>query len=231
MERNVSEIINTRLAPHDAIRILIAKAQWWFRVSLQQLFEGSPRLCVVGEARDTNETIILTQLLRPDVLLLAQDLPPSASSVLEHLSNSGSPSRVVILRTTANQHWMDEFVAGSAGRVSICDSESSVVRDTLNDLADRISAESTAATAGLRSSGEAMGIFERPRFGLTRRELQVIGAILEGQTNKDIAATFSISQCTVKHHLTRIFDKLGVSNRLELALFAVNHKLAELPLR
>jgi two-component system nitrate/nitrite response regulator NarL len=231
MERNVSEIVKTPLASQDAIRILIAKAQWWFRVNLQQLFEGSPRLCVVGESRDTNETIILTQLLRPNVLLLAQDLPPSASSVLEHLENSGSPSRVVILRTATNQHWMDHFLARSAGRVSICDSELNVVRDTLNDLADRISADSIAMTTALPSSGEEMPLFERRRFGLTRRELQVIGAILEGQTNKDIAATFSISQCTVKHHLTRIFDKLGVSNRLELALFAVNHKLAELPLR
>ena len=231
MERNASEIVNTRLASHDAVRILIAKAQWWFRVSLQQLFEGSSRLSVVGEARDTNETIILTQLLRPDVLLLAQDLPPSASSVLEHLENSGSPSHVVILRTAGNQRWMDEFVVSSAGRVSICNSELSVVRDMLNDLADRISAESTGMTTALPASGEEMAIFERSRFGLTRRELQVIGAILEGQTNKDIAATFSISQCTVKHHLTRIFDKLGVSNRLELALFAVNHKLAELPVR
>jgi two-component system nitrate/nitrite response regulator NarL len=231
MARNVSEIVNTRLASHDSIRILIAKSQWWFRAGLQQSLEGSPRLCVVGEARDASETVIMMQLLRPDVLLLAQDLPPSASSVLQQLENSGSSSQVVILRTTANERWMDESVAGSAGKVSICDSDLNVVRDKLSDLADRISIQSRATTAGLPVSIGEMGIFERPRFGLTRRELQVIGAILEGQTNKDIAATFSISQCTVKHHLTRIFDKLGVSNRLELALFAVNHRLAELPLR
>jgi len=230
MARNVSEIVNKRLAAQDSIRILIAKSQWWFRAGLQQSLEGSPRLCVVGEARDASETVIMMRLLRPDVLLLAQDLPPSASSVLQQLEKSGSSSHVVILRTTANERWMDEFVDGSAGTVSICDSDLNVVRDKLSDLADRISIQSRATTAVPLSIGE-MGIFERPRFGLTRRELQVIGAILEGQTNKDIAATFSISQCTVKHHLTRIFDKLGVSNRLELALFAVNHRLAELPLR
>src|SRR5215510_16369830 len=230
MARNVSEIVNTRLASQDSIRILIAKSQWWFRAGLQQSLEGSPRLCVVGEARDAGETVIMMRLLRPDVLLLAQDLPPSASSVLQQLEKSDSSSHVVILRTTANERWMDEFVAGSAGTVSICDSDLNVVRDKLSDLADRIFIQSPATTAVPMPIGE-MGIFERPRFGLTRRELQVIGAILEGQTNKDIAATFSISQCTVKHHLTRIFDKLGVSNRLEPALFAVNHKLAELPLR
>jgi len=63
------------------------------------------------------------------------------------------------------------------------------------------------------------------RFGLTKRELQIVNALVEAQTNKDIAETFGISEYTVKHHLTNIFDKLGVYNRVELALFAINHQL------
>ena len=66
----------------------------------------------------------------------------------------------------------------------------------------------------------------RKQFGLTPRELEIVGAILGGYSNNDIAAKFSISEKTVKHHLTNIFDKLGVSNRLELALFALHHNLA-----
>src|SRR5262249_33835754 len=62
-------------------------------------------------------------------------------------------------------------------------------------------------------------------LGLTRRELEVIEAVVGGRVNKDIAQTFNISEYTVKHHLTRIFDKLGVTNRVELAMFAVNHDL------
>jgi DNA-binding NarL/FixJ family response regulator len=64
-------------------------------------------------------------------------------------------------------------------------------------------------------------------FGLTKREFEIIGAIVGGYANKDIAREFKISEDTVKHHLTNIFDKVGVSSRLELALFAVNHKLVE----
>jgi len=63
------------------------------------------------------------------------------------------------------------------------------------------------------------------KFALTHRELEVVSAIVEGYSNKDIAKKFSISEQTVKHHLSRIFDKVGVSNRLELALFSVNHQL------
>src|SRR5438093_1368826 len=57
------------------------------------------------------------------------------------------------------------------------------------------------------------------------RELEVVSTVVEGYPNGDIAQRFSISVKTVKHHLTNIFDKLGVSNRLELALFAVHHRL------
>jgi DNA-binding NarL/FixJ family response regulator len=65
----------------------------------------------------------------------------------------------------------------------------------------------------------------RKTFGLTARELDVVTAIVSGFTNREIAQKFSISEQTVKHHLRNIFDKVGVSNRLELALFAINHQL------
>jgi len=65
-----------------------------------------------------------------------------------------------------------------------------------------------------------------PRISrLTPRELEIISAIVAGYNNRDIAQKFAISEQTVKRHLTNIFDKLGVSSRLELALFAVNHAL------
>jgi two-component system nitrate/nitrite response regulator NarL len=62
-------------------------------------------------------------------------------------------------------------------------------------------------------------------FGLTARELEIIAAVVAGYTNKDIAQRFSISEHTVKNHLTNIFDKLGLSNRLELLLYALEHRL------
>jgi DNA-binding NarL/FixJ family response regulator len=70
---------------------------------------------------------------------------------------------------------------------------------------------------------------EESSFGLTRRERQIIDVVVEGQTNKDIASTLGISEYTVKHHLTNIFDKVGVYNRVELVLFAMNHGLSHRP--
>jgi len=77
-----------------------------------------------------------------------------------------------------------------------------------------------SATTPINSSGRSER--EIARLGLTHREMQVIEALVDGQTNKDIASTFNLSVYTVKRHLANIYDKLGVYNRVELALFAIN---------
>src|SRR5262249_37087463 len=70
----------------------------------------------------------------------------------------------------------------------------------------------------------------KKRYGLTPRELEIISAVVAGYANREIAEHFKISEDTVKHHLSNIFDKLGVSTRLELALFAVNQALPFKPI-
>ena len=64
-------------------------------------------------------------------------------------------------------------------------------------------------------------------YGLTRREIEILGTIVSGLSNKEIAQKFSLSEDTVKHHLTNIFDKVGVGSRLELALFAINNRITD----
>jgi DNA-binding NarL/FixJ family response regulator len=88
-----------------------------------------------------------------------------------------------------------------------------------------VDSESTKTSKSVAPPTSAASEMEIARLGLTRRELQIIGALVDAQTNKDIAATFSISEYTVKHHLTNIYDKLGVYNRVELVLFAMHRGL------
>jgi DNA-binding NarL/FixJ family response regulator len=76
-----------------------------------------------------------------------------------------------------------------------------------------------------QASAQAPGSPSRRTFNLTPREMEVIAKVVAGCPNKEIAQQFSISENTVKHHLSNIFDTLGVSNRLELALFATSHHL------
>ena len=96
----------------------------------------------------------------------------------------------------------------------------------------KMSAPQRIVTPGIESgsvnSVEAQIAVERPhRYGLTPRESEIVRAIGDAMTNKDIAVHFGISEYTVKHHLTRIFDKIGVDSRLELAMFAKQHGLVQ----
>jgi DNA-binding NarL/FixJ family response regulator len=121
-----------------------------------------------------------------------------------------------------------------------------VIAEVVQFLRDRTQQQAETEQAGTAASAPAIpdapvvatpvetpvsavaGAPER-RFELTKREMQIVGALVEGQTNKEIATTFGISEYTVKHHLTSIFDKLGVYNRVELVLFAINHQLCPEP--
>jgi two-component system nitrate/nitrite response regulator NarL len=117
-------------------------------------------------------------------------------------------ARGIVLKESATQLLLKSIHSVMAG-------EYWVGRESVSDLVSTLRELMAPAAEEAR----------KKTFGLTPRELEVISTIVAGYTNKDIAQKFSISEQTVKHHLTNIFDKLGVSNRLELALFAVNHHL------
>jgi DNA-binding NarL/FixJ family response regulator len=99
-----------------------------------------------------------------------------------------------------------------------------------NQLYAEKTAVASSRAAEKAEEATSYGSTSGKKFGLTARELEIVSAIVDGQGNRDIALTYGISEYTVKHHLTRIFDKVGVFSRLELAMFAIHHDLsAQLP--
>jgi len=117
-------------------------------------------------------------------------------------------ARGVVLKESATEVLVECICSVMAGRYWIGKEKISDLVQALHSLLPRVAARPAPKS-----------------FGLTPRELDIVAAIVAGYMNKDIAQRFSISENTVKHHLTKIFDKLGVSNRLELALFAAEHQL------
>src|SRR5213594_4837170 len=109
----------------------------------------------------------------------------------------------------------------------IWESASGIRRKTSEAKIENPEIPIASATTPINSSGRSEG--ENARLGLTHRQMEVLGALVDGQTNKDIASTCSISEYTVKHHLTNIYDKLGVYNRVELVVFAINRGLCVSP--
>lgn len=213
------------------IRILIADDHPIFRDGLRKLLESEQDFRVVGEAADGAEALKLAQQLQPDILLLDWAMPRVAGlEALRRLAHSTTPVRTILLTAAIERDQvLTAMQLGARGVVmkesatelllksiqAVMAGEYWVGRDSIGDLVQAV----RTLEAGFHVAEE------RVRYGLTPRERDIVFAIVEGCTNKNIAERFSISQETVKRHLSNIFDKVGVSNRLELALFAIAHNL------
>ena len=214
----------------DEIAVLIADDHPIFRIGLRTLIENERDLCFAGEAGDGEEAVALTRKLEPDVLLLDVTMPKLGGlEVLQRLAEPPVSTRVVILTASIEEEKITEALRLGARGVILKDATTQLL---LKGIRCVVAGEFWVGRGNVQGLVEALQTSHAPapedpmkKFALTARETEVLTAIAEGQSNKDIAKRFSISEQTVKHHLSKIFAKVGVTNRLELALFSVQHQL------
>ena len=214
------------------IRLVIADDHPIFRDGLRRLLEAEPDLKVIGEARDGAEAVKLARQLKPDIMLLDLAMPKHPGlEALRELSTGGANSvRVILLTAAAEKKEIVEALQLGARGVVLKDSATQLLLKAIHTVMAGeywVGRESVSNLVQyLRTLVQASGEdAKQKKFGLTPRELEIVSAVVAGFANKEIAEYFKISEDTVKHHLSNIFDKLGVSTRLELALFAVNQSL------
>jgi DNA-binding NarL/FixJ family response regulator len=216
------------------IRILIADDHDLFREGLRKLLESQEDLRVVGEARDGEETLQLVAQFEPDILLLDLKMPGTDGIVtLQKLKAAGSRTRVIVL--TASEEKEDHAQAvryGSSGVVLKRTPSELLLKSIRKVHAGEVWLDRATTGSLLRlfaSHQEAWPARPAAREGLATslspREREVVALVSQGFKNKEMAEKMFISEQTVKNHLHNIFDKLGVSDRLELALFAIHNNL------
>ena len=210
-----------RAKSRDTIRVLVADDHTIFREGLCRLLEAEDDISVIGEARSGRECIELTGKLKPDVVLLDLKMPDQDGlTVLTELGGPESQVRTIVLTASEDEQDYVETVKRGARGIVLKQAATERLLEGIRKvhrgeiwIDQRVAAEVMKAMTrpgpGLAAPGE--------RALLTPREAGIVTLVTQGFRNKEIAEKLSISEQTVKNHLQNIYDKLGVSDRLELA--------------
>jgi NarL family two-component system response regulator LiaR len=207
------------------IRVVVVDDHWVVRQGLRLFLGQQDGIEVVGEAADGEEALGVVEALRPDVVLMDLLMPRlDGIEATRRIRQRWPQVEVVALTTVADGESVVEAIsAGATGYL---------LKDTRGDAL--VTAVRAAAEGRVELSPEAARRLAgaiRPRAvaqPLTPREREVLGLVAEGLANKEIAARLGISEKTVKAHVTRVLDKLGVQSRTQAALVAVRSGAAAL---
>jgi two-component system nitrate/nitrite response regulator NarL len=212
------------------VRIVIADEHPIFRDGLRRLLETDESLHIVGEAAVGSAAVALVRELEPDILLLgpARSAGP-ASETLRQLAEAGVSVRTILLvRAIDTAEVTDALQFGACGILSK-DSAADVLFESIESVMNghHWVGDERAVDIGASVRRFAAARRQTQMFGLTRREQEIVRAVIDGATNKEVARRLAISENTVKRHLMHIFNKVGASSRVELALFAAHHRLLD----
>ncbi|MGA8010937.1 MAG: response regulator transcription factor [Candidatus Acidiferrales bacterium] len=214
----------------QAIRILVADDHAIFRDGLRKLLEVADDVQIVGEASNGVECVKMLAKLKPDILLLDLRMPEKDGlGVLEEVNFDSLPTRVIVLTAAEDDRDVVRAMRLGARGVVLKQSASDLLLKSIRKVSDgeiwldnRMTAEVIDAFKKSSESGQRR---EKPL--LSDREKEIVQLVAQGFRNREIGEKLFISEQTVKNHLHNIFDKLGVSDRLELALYAIHHRLID----
>lgn len=218
--------------PHS-IRVLISDDHPLVREGLRRLLSLENDLEIVGEAADGESTVALVEKLDPDIVLLDLRMPGvDGFGALQRIQKLSKRPKVIVLTASEDKN---EFVQvmkmGCSGIVLKQTVSELIVKSIRRVHAGEIWLDSNTTAAVMRQfaapsdSAARTTMRSRDRSPLSQREREIVALVAQGYKNKEMAEKMFISEQTVKNHLHNIFDKLGVSDRLELALYAIHKGL------
>lgn len=239
MENIIAAVPQNDLGPEipekrrKSIRIVIADDHPIVRDGLKKLLALEDDIEVVGEAGDGREVIERVQELDPDVLLLDLRMPNlDGLAALQALQQANRSTKVIVLTASEDKNeFVQAMKLGCSGIVLKQTAPDLIIKSIRKVNAGEIWLDSHTTAAVMRQFSSPMDVAPqgqskaRERSPLSQREREIVALVAQGYKNKEMAEKMFISEQTVKNHLHNIFDKLGVSDRLELALYAIHKGL------
>jgi len=226
-----ASIENEVVQPDDGkatIRVIVADSQAIFRAGLRKIFALEDDIRVVGQAETLPQTVAAVQKFSADILIFEAALSANPADAVSDLLRQNLKNRlVVVLQEPDQELTLELFRRGAHGIVSR-EVEPEILVDCLRKVAagepwlePRAIAWVLEAfrTQGLRPAGS------RPKVQLTPKESLIVSCVTQGMKNKEIALRVGTTEQVVKNYLRKVYDKLGVADRLELALYCLNHRV------
>jgi two-component system, NarL family, nitrate/nitrite response regulator NarL len=227
-------------AAKPKIRIVVADDHPIFRDGLCKLLALEEDFEVVAQAQDGRQVLEILQQLEPDILLLDLKMPGlDGLGTLQRLQAARNKTRVIVLTASDDKNeFVQAMKLGTSGIVLKQTATELLIKSIRKVHAGEIWLDSHTTAAVIRQfvaedqqpvapppPVQAQPQRERERSPLSQREREIVALVAQGFKNKEMAEKMFISEQTVKNHLHNIFDKLGVSDRLELALYAIHNNL------
>jgi len=216
-------------SPDAALRVVLADDQHFFREGMRELLTAEG-IVVVGEAADGAGAVSLTRELNPDVVVIDLKMRNvSGVDALHELLSAAPDTPVMVLTASADELDVLHALAAGASGYLLKDTPADeltralrlaaggravVLRDALRVLAGQV-----------RTEDQPVGVEDSEQPPFSERELEIVRLIAAGADNSAIGRELSISRHTVKQHVTNIFEKLGVQNRVLVAVYAVRQGL------
>jgi DNA-binding NarL/FixJ family response regulator len=216
-------------SPH--LRIIIADSEAIFRVGMSKIFATQPDLEVVAQTETLSQTLSTISSTPADVVLFESGLSPNPADAISEVARRVDPSTKIILVTSraGEQETVDFLRRGVRGILARAITPELLVRCVRKVAAGEtwLDKQGVNWVIDAYRTQALQGNAPQQRLRLTEKEMLIIGGVTQGMKNKDIAREVGTTEQVVKNYLRKIYDKLNVADRLELALYSMHHRLLE----
>jgi DNA-binding NarL/FixJ family response regulator len=212
------------------IRVIVADTQAIFRAGLRKIFALEDDIRVVGQAESLDQTVTAIQKFSADIVIFEAVLAANPADTVSDLLRQSTTCRLVVVLQEPDQEMTLELFRRGAHAIVSREIEPEMLVECLHKVAQGEPWLDSRAvgwvmqayrTQGLRPAGS------RPKVSLTPKESLIVSCVTQGMKNKEIALRVGTTEQVVKNYLRKVYDKLGVADRLELALYCLNHRVVE----
>jgi DNA-binding NarL/FixJ family response regulator len=210
------------------IRVLIVDDHALVRLGLMTLIDDQPNMQVVGEAGSAEEAVHQVDRFRPDVVLMDIRMPGGGGiEATRQISSRFPDSRVIILTSFSEDELVLRAIQAGAYGYVLKQADNEELLRAISAVSEGKALLDSATTSRLLSQLRELSrkMNEDAFRDLSERELTVLAEVSRGKTNAEIGEVLHLSEKTVRNHVSAILEKLSLSNRVELALYAVEHQI------